>query len=112
MSYIPEPSHQPCPMCGKSDDKIDYNEIENLNDQAISNLKFLNLGFILSYHMTDLERKVYYLYQVKRKSFKEIAQILKRKEGTLRSAWNRCKSRGDKALRESQIDKVIIPPYL
>ena len=99
-------------MCGKSDSDIDYDEIEYLNDQVISNLKFLNLGFLLSYNMTDLERKVYYLYQIKKKSFKEIAQILKRKEGTLRSAWNRCKSRGIKALEESQVDKVIIPPYI
>ena len=112
MNHIPEPSHSPCPMCGKSDDGIDYQEIESLNDQAITNLKFLNLGFLLSYYMTDLERKVYYLYQIKKKSFKEIAVILSKKEGTLRSAWDRCKSKGDKALRDSQVHKVIIPPYI
>ena len=107
-----EPSHYPCPMCGKSEDQIDYKEIEILNKEAVSNLKFLNLGFLLSHHMTDLERQVYYLYQIQKKSFKEIAVIMSKKQSTLRSAWNRCKSRGDKALAESKVHKVIIPPYI
>ena len=62
--------------------------------------------------MTDLERKVYFFYQIRKNSFKEIAKILSKKEGTLRQAWNRCKSRGDKVLEDSVDAKVTIPPYI
>ncbi len=106
-----DPSHLPCPLCGKPD-KTKEDIINEEVDQAINNLKFLNLGFSLSYHMTDLERKVYFFYQIRKNSFKEIAKILSKKEGTLRQAWNRCKSRGDKVLEDSVDAKVTIPPYI
>ena len=53
--------------------------------------------------MTDLERKVYYFYQIRKDSFKEMSEIFNKSEGTLRSAWNRCKSKGIKALEDSMI---------
>lgn len=109
---MPEPSHEPCPMCGASYQNERITDVNELADEAINNLKFLNLGFILSYVMTDLERKVYFFYQIRKNTFKEIAQILSKKEPTLRSAWNRCKRKGDKALQESVDQKAIIPPYL
>tara|TARA_R100001377_G_scaffold73125_1_gene49034 strand:+ start:655 stop:987 length:333 start_codon:yes stop_codon:yes gene_type:complete len=108
-----EPSHTPCPMCGESKEEImNSNQIEYLADQAINNVKHLNLGFLLCFNMTRLEQKVYYLYQIRHNTFEDIAIILKKKEGSIRQAWNRCKSRGDKALEESQREKVIIPPYI
>ena len=107
-----EPSHEPCPMCGASDEDERITDVRNLAEQAINDLKFLNLGFILAYKMTDLERKVYFFYQIRKNSFKEIAQILSKKESTLRSTWNRCKLKGDKALQESTDQKAIIPPYI
>jgi hypothetical protein len=106
-----EPSHLPCPMCGKPE-KTREEKIQEEVDQAINNLKFMNLGYILAFHMSELERKVFYFYQIQKKSFKEIAVILSRKEGTVRSAWQRCKTRGDKALQDSVDQKVIIPPYI
>ena len=106
-----EPSHLPCPMCGKPE-KNREEIIQQEVDQAINNLKFMNLGYSLAYHMSDLERKVYYFYQIRKNSFKEIANILSKKESTLRSAWFRCKKRGDKALEDSVDQKVIIPPYI
>jgi len=100
-----ELSYDPCPMCGKSDE-VDERELsQNLEDarKAVNNLKFLNLGFSLGYYMTDLERKVYYFYQIRKDSFKEMSEIFNKSEGTLRSAWNRCKSKGIKALEDSMI---------
>ena len=108
---MPEPSHLPCPMCGKPE-KTKEEHIQEEVDQAINNLKFLNLGFMLSYYMTDLERKVYFFYQIRKNSFKEIAVILSKREGTLRSVWNRCKKRGDRVLEESVDQKCTIPPYI
>lgn len=106
-----EPSHLPCPLCGIPE-KNKSDLIQEEAEKAINNLKFLNLGFMLSYAMTDLERKVYYFYQIRKNSFKEISEILNKSEGTLRQAWNRCKSRGDSVLEESVDTKVIIPPYI
>tara|TARA_R110001592_G_scaffold341487_1_gene630672 strand:- start:493 stop:807 length:315 start_codon:yes stop_codon:yes gene_type:complete len=100
-----EPSYDPCPMCGKSDE-VDERELsQNLEDarKAVNNLKFLNLGFGLGYYMTDLERKVYYFHQIRKDSFKEMSEIFNKSEGTLRSAWNRCKSKGIKVLEDSMI---------
>lgn len=100
-----EPSYDPCPMCGKSYE-IDERELStNLERarEAINNLKFTNLGFSLGYYMTDLERKVYYFYQIRKDSFREISDLLGKSEGTLRSAWRRCKSKGVKALEDSMI---------
>lgn len=107
-----EPSHEPCPMCGHSEEEQRITDVQELADIAINNLKFLNLGFTLGYLFTDLERKVYFFYQIRKNTFPEIAQILSKKESTLRSAWNRCKLKGDKALEESVTQKVIIPPYI
>ena len=107
-----EPSHYPCPMWGASDEEERITDVKDLAEEAVNNLKFLNLGFILAYKMTDLERKVYFFYQIRKNSFKEIAQILSRKIPTLRSTWNRCKLKGDKALEESVDQKAIIPPYI
>ena len=59
-----EPSHEPCPMCGVSDENERITDVNELADQAINNLKFLNLGFMLGYFMTDLERTVYYHHQI------------------------------------------------
>tara|TARA_R100000544_G_C2190017_1_gene41183 strand:- start:103 stop:432 length:330 start_codon:yes stop_codon:yes gene_type:complete len=107
-----EPSHEPCPMCGHTEEEERIVDIQELAEKAIDNLKFMNLGIILCYLFTDLERKVYFFYQIRKNTFPEIAQILSKKESTLRSAWNRCKLKGDKALEESVNQKVIIPPYI
>jgi len=98
---MPEPSHTPCPMCGTSDEDERISDVNELADQAINNLKFLNLGFTLGYLMTDLERSVYYHHQVRKCNFKEISKLLNKSEPTLRMAWKRCKLRGDKALEDS-----------
>tara|TARA_R110002096_G_scaffold300713_1_gene495463 strand:- start:60 stop:374 length:315 start_codon:yes stop_codon:yes gene_type:complete len=100
-----EPSYEPCPMCGKSDEVDDRELSRNLEDarKAINNLKFLNLGFSLGYYMTDLERKVYYFHQIRKDSFKEMSAIFNQSEATLKMAWNRCKSKGVKALEDSII---------
>ena len=95
-----EPSHLPCPMCGKPE-KNREEIIQQEVDQAINNLKFMNLGYSLAYHMSDLERKVYYYKQMKQCTFKEMSILLKKSESTLKKAWKRCKLRGDKALQES-----------
>jgi DNA-directed RNA polymerase specialized sigma24 family protein len=95
------PSQEPCPMCGALEDPENIIDVNELADQAINNLKFLNLGFSLGYLMTDLERSVYFHHQIRKCSFKEIANILKKSESTLSKAWNRCKSRGEKALENS-----------
>ena len=96
-----EPSHEPCPMCGHSYEEERIADVKHLADQAINNLKFLNLGFTLGYLMTDLERTVYYHYQIRKCNFKEISKLLNKSESTLTKAWNRCKLRGDKALEDS-----------
>jgi len=96
-----EPSHEPCPMCGKSDEEERIADVNELADQAINNLKFLNLGFSLGYLMTDLERSVYYHHQIRKCKFKEISKLLDKSESTLRMAWKRCKLRGYKALEDS-----------
>ena len=98
---MPEPSHTPCPMCGNSDEEERIADVKHLADQAINNLKFLNLGFTLGYLMTDLERTVYYHHQIRKCNFKEISKLLNKSESTLTKAWNRCKLRGDKALEDS-----------
>jgi len=96
-----EPSHEPCPMCGHSYEEEQMVDVNELADQAINNLKFLNLGFTLGYLMTDLERTVYYHHQIRKCNFKEISKLLNKSESTLTKAWNRCKLRGDKALEDS-----------
>ena len=96
-----EPSHKPCPMCGVSDEDERIADVNQLADQAINNLKFLNLGFTLGYIMTDLERSVYYHHQIRKCNFKEISKLLNKSEGSIKMAWKRCKLRGDKALQES-----------
>ena len=98
---MPEPSHTPCPMCGHSYEEEQIVDVHELADQAINNLKFLNLGFTLGYLMTDLEQTVYYHYQIRKCNFKEISKLLNKSESTLTKAWNRCKLRGDKALEDS-----------
>jgi hypothetical protein len=98
---MPEPSHEPCPMCGHSDEEQQIADVNELADQAINNLKFLNLGFTLGYLMTDLERTVYYHHQIRKCKFKEISKLLNKSESTLTKAWNRCKLRGNKALEDS-----------
>ena len=98
---IPEPSHEPCPMCGKSEENERINDVNELADQAMNNLKFLNLGFTLGYLMTDLERAVYFHHQIRKDTFKEISKTLKKSEATIYRAWKRCKLRGDKALQDS-----------
>ena len=96
-----EPSHKPCPMCGVSDEDERIADVNQLADQAINNLKFLNLGFTLGYIMTDLERSVYYHHQIRKCNFKEISKLLNKSEGSIKMAWKRCKLRGDKALEDS-----------
>ena len=96
-----EPSHEPCPMCGHSYEEEQIVDVNELADQAINNLKFLNLGFTLGYLMTDLERTVYYHHQIRKCNFKEISKLLNKSESTLTKAWNRCKLRGDRALEDS-----------
>ena len=102
MVYIPEPSHLPCPLCGhdeKSSEEV-FEETRYLADRAYQNLKLCNLGFILGYMMTDLERLVYFRHQIRKDTFKEMSKILNKSESTLTNAWNRCKRKGDKALEE------------
>jgi DNA-directed RNA polymerase specialized sigma24 family protein len=98
---MPEPSHEPCPMCGHSYEEEQMVDVNELADQAMNNLKFLNLGFTLGYLMTDLERVVYYHHQIRKCNFKEISKLLNKSESTLTKAWKRCKLRGDKALEDS-----------
>lgn len=98
---MPEPSHTPCPMCGASDEDERIADVNELADQAINNLKFLNLGFTLGHFMTDLERSVYFHHQIRKCKFKEISKLLNKSEATLKMAWKRCKLRGDKALEDS-----------
>jgi len=98
---VNEPSHTPCPMCGRSDEEERFNEIQELAEQAINNLKFLNLGFSLGFFMTDLERQVYYHHQIRKCTFKETSELLNKSEATLKMAWKRCKLKGDKALEDS-----------
>ena len=98
---MPEPSHEPCPMCGHSYEEEQMVDVNELADQAMNNLKFLNLGFTLGYLMTDLERAVYYHHQIRKCNFKEISKLLNKSESTLTKAWKRCKLRGDKALENS-----------
>ena len=43
---MPEPSHNPCPMCGHSDDQEQEYYIQDKLQRAIDNLKFLNLYLI------------------------------------------------------------------
>ena len=90
-------------MCGHTEEEERIAEIQELAEKAINNLKFLNLGFTLGYFMTDLERLVYFHHQIRKDSFKEISNITKKSQSTLKKAWKRCKVKGDKALAESQI---------
>ena len=98
---MPEPSHLPCPMCGHTEEEERISDVNALADQAINNLKFLNLGFMLGYIMTDLERSVYYHHQIRKCKFREIAELLNKSEGSIKMAWKRCKLRGDRALADS-----------
>ena len=98
---MPEPSHTPCPMCGVSDEDERIADVNELADQAMNNLKFLNLGFTLGHFMTDLERSVYFHHQIRKCNFKEISKLLNKSDSTLSKAWKRCKLSGDKALEES-----------
>jgi len=98
---MPEPSHTPCPMCGKSDESLEEYYIQDRAQRAIDNLKFLNLGFTLSHAMTDLERAVFFYRQVRKEKFKDIALLLNKSEATVKMAWKRCKLRGDRVLQES-----------
>ena len=41
-----EPSHEPCPMCGAWDEDERITDVKDLAEQAINDLRFLNLGFI------------------------------------------------------------------
>jgi DNA-directed RNA polymerase specialized sigma24 family protein len=100
---MPEPSHFPCPMCGTSEEDERIADVNELADQALNNLKFLNLGFTLCYLMTDLERSVYFHHQIRKDTFKEISKLLNKSEATLKMAWKRCKLRGDKALEDSML---------
>tara|TARA_X000001388_G_C2176371_1_gene101805 strand:+ start:288 stop:605 length:318 start_codon:yes stop_codon:yes gene_type:complete len=103
LNHNQEPSHLPCPMCGKYE-KNSFevlSENRKLADQAYNNLKFLFLGFTLSYEMTELERKVFYYHKIKCEKFEHIAKILKKSQSTIYRAWKRCKLRGDKVLEES-----------
>ena len=93
--------YNPCPMCGKSDEDEQEYYIQDRAQRAIDNLKFLNLGFTLSHMMTDLERAVFFHRQVRKEKFKDIALMLNKSESTVKMAWKRCKSRGDKVLEES-----------
>jgi len=88
-------------MCGASDEEERIADVNELADQAINNLKFLNLGFTLGYFMTDLERSVYFHHQIRKCNFKEISKLLNKSEATLKMAWKRCKLRGDRALEDS-----------
>ena len=98
-----EPSHEPCPMCGHTEEEERIAEIQELAEKAVNNLKFLNLGFTLGYFMTDFERMVYFHHQIRKDTFKVISEITNKSEGSIKMAWNRCKVKGDKALAESQI---------
>lgn len=98
---MPEPSHLPCPMCGKSEEQEEEYYIQSQMQRAIDNLKFLNLGFALAFNMTDLERRVFYHHQIRKCTFKEIADLLSKSEGSIKMAWKRCKSRSDKTLEDS-----------
>lgn len=101
---MPAPSVEYCPMCGEEDkNTVDdyFKEPSIMARRAIENLKFLNLGFSLSYYMTDFERKVYFFHQIRGDRFAEIADILGKSEGSIKMAWKRCKLKGDKALEES-----------
>ena len=101
---MPEPSVSYCPMCGDEDKNSVEEYFEDtrvLARRAIDNLKFMNLGFSLSYYMTDFERKVYFFHQIRRDKFSDIAEILGKSEASIKMAWKRCKLKGDKALEES-----------
>ena len=90
-------------MCGHSEEEQRITDVNELADRAINNLKFLNLGFTLGYFMTDLEQLVYFHHQIRKDTFKEISNITRKSESTLKKAWKRCKVKGDKALAELQI---------
>mgnify|MGYP003152863814 FL=1 len=111
---MPEPSHKPCPMCGKDEESTQdvFDEVTFLADRAVENLKFLHLGFYSSYLMTDLERSVFFYHQIKREKFKDVARILKRSEGSVKMAWKRCKLKIEKALEESSKENVYFFPYI
>lgn len=98
---MPEPSHLPCPMCGESKDQDEEYYIQSQIQRAIDNLKFLNLGFTLAFNMTDFERRVFYHHQIRKCTFKEIADLLSKSEASIKMAWKRCKSRSDKTLEDS-----------
>lgn len=96
-----EPSHNPCPMCGKSDDLEQEYYTQDKMQRAIDNLKFLNLGFSIAFFMTEFEQKVFYHHQIRKCKFREIAELLNKSEGSIKMAWKRCKLRGDRALADS-----------
>ena len=98
---MPEPSHNPCPMCGHSDDQEQEYYIQDKLQRAIDNLKFLNLGFSMAFFMTEYEQKVFYHRQIRKCKFKEISKLLNKSEGSVKMAWKRCKLRSDRALADS-----------
>lgn len=111
---MPEPSHKPCPMCGKDEESTQdiFDEVSFLADRAVQNLKFLHLGVFATYLMTDLERSVFFYHQIRREKFKDVAKILKKSEASVKMAWKRCKSKFDKALKESSEENVYFFPYI
>ena len=68
---MPEPSHEPCPMCGESDKKTEEYFIQEKAERAIWNLKFLHLGFTICNNMTEFERSVFFRHQIRKESFQE-----------------------------------------
>tara|TARA_X000001382_G_C3154427_1_gene174061 strand:- start:491 stop:763 length:273 start_codon:yes stop_codon:yes gene_type:complete len=88
-------------MCGRSEENQEKEYIQQKAQEAINNLKFLNLGIALMHQMTPLEQKVFYMHQIQREKFKDIGVVLHKSEATIKKAWQRCKSRGDKVLEES-----------
>ncbi|QDP55060.1 MAG: hypothetical protein Tp1111SUR768151_29 [Prokaryotic dsDNA virus sp.] len=100
---MPEPSHEPCPMCGESDKKTEEYFIQEKAERAIWNLKFLHLGFTICNNMTEFERSVFFRHQIRKESFQEISQAMNKPIHSIYAAWKRCKSRSDKTLEQSII---------
>lgn len=100
---MPEPSHEPCPMCGESDKKTEEYFIQEKAERAIWNLKFLHLGFTICHNMTKFERLVFFRHQIRKESFQEISQAMNKPIHSIYAAWKRCKSRSDKTLEQSII---------
>ena len=98
---MPEPSHEPCPMCGESDKKTNEYYIQQKAEQAILNLKHFNAGIFTSYLMTEFELKVYVHHAIRKLSFQEISKAMNKPIHSIYAAWKRSKSRYRKSLEES-----------